>query len=169
MRTTLLLVAFLCFGSHAAGQTFGEITGRINDESGAGVPHAALTLTNTNTNAVRQTASTSDGDYSFPSVPPGIYDVTAEHPGFKIATSVDVEVQVQQTVRLELRLEIGEVNQTVQVEAAAGLLQAENATVGAVIANASVTELPLNGREYLNLVALTSNADTLSPAASQAQ
>lgn len=169
MRTTLLFAAILCYGIPALGQTFGEITGRVNDPSGAGVPNAVLTLTNTSTNAVRQTDSTSDGDYSFPSVPPGTYNVKAQHPGFKIETSLNLEVQVQQTVRLDLTLQVGQVSETVEVSANATLLQAENATIGTVISNESITELPLNGREYLNLVALTSNANTLSPAAGQSQ
>ena len=169
MRTTLLLGAILCSGLPVWGQTFGEITGRINDRSGAAVPDTVLTLTNTSNNAVRQTASNNVGNYAFPSVPPGFYNLKAEHPGFKIATNLNIEVQVQQTVRLDLTLEVGQVTESVEVSASADLLQAENSTVGTVIANTSITELPLNGREYLNLVALTSNANTLSPAAGQAQ
>jgi hypothetical protein len=169
MRTTLLLGALICSGLPALCQTFGEITGRVSDRTGAGVPDAAMTLTNTTTNAVRQTVSTTDGDYSFPSLPPGTYNVKAEHPGFKVETQVSIEVQVQQTVRIDFTLDVGQVTQSVEVSGTADLLQAENATVGTVISNASVTELPLNGREYLNLVALSSNANTLSPAAGQAQ
>ncbi len=169
MRTTLLFIAVVCFGLPVLGQTFGEITGRVNDPSGAGVPNAVLTLTNTSTNSVRQTDSTSAGDYSFPSVPPGTYNVKAEHPGFKVESSLNVEVQVQQTVRLDVTLQVGQVSETVEVSAAANLLQAENATLGSVISNTSIVELPLNGREYLNLVALNSNVNTLSPAAGQSQ
>jgi protocatechuate 3,4-dioxygenase beta subunit len=72
------LFAMLVFG-----QTFGEITGRVSDSSGAGVPGATITLTNINTNATRATNSTSAGDYTFPSVPPGFYTVKAEHSGFQ--------------------------------------------------------------------------------------
>ena len=169
MRTTWFVAVFSLSGLSLAGQTFGEITGRVSDPTGAGVPSSVLTLTNTNTNAVRQTDSVGDGFYTFPSVPPGIYNVKTEHPGFKVLTSNNVEVQVQQTVRLDFTLQVGEVSQSVEVSAAANLLQAENATLGSVIGNASITELPLNGREYLNLVALTSNANTLSPAAGQSQ
>jgi len=169
MRTMLFFGATLCFGLPVFGQTFGEITGRVNDPTGAAVPNAVLTLTNVSTNAVRQTASTGDGDYTFPSVPPGTYNVKAEHPGFKVEISHNVEVQVQQTIRLDLMLQVGQVSESVEVSATASLLQSENATVGTVITNASIAELPLNGREYLNLVALSSNVDTLSPAAGQAQ
>jgi hypothetical protein len=147
----------------------GEITGRVSDPSGAGVPDSALTLTSTATGAVRQANSGSDGFYSFPSLPPGFYTLKAEHPGFKVSTSNNVEVQVQQTVRLDFTLQVGQVSESVEVSANADLLQAENATLGSVVSNASIVELPLNGREYLNLVALNSNVNTLSPAAGQSQ
>ena len=169
MRTKLLLGAILCVGLPLSGQTFGEITGRVSDPSGAGVPNSVLTLTSTATNAVRQTDSGNDGFYSFPSVPPGIYNLKSEHPGFKTAAGSNIEVQVQQTVRLDLTLEVGQVSQSVEVRAMANLLQSENATLGTVVSNASIVELPLNGREYLNLVALNSNTNTLAPPAGQAQ
>ena len=69
----------------AFGQTFGEITGRISDSTGASVAGATVTLTNTNTNAVRTATSTDAGDYSLPSVPPGVYNVKVERQGFKAA------------------------------------------------------------------------------------
>jgi hypothetical protein len=169
MRTKLLLGAILCVGLPLLGQTFGEITGRVSDPSGAGVPNSVLTLASTATNAVRQTDSGNDGFYSFPSVPPGIYNLKTEHPGFKTATSNNIEVQVQQTVRLDFTIQVGEVSQSVEVRAMASLLQSENATLGTVVSNASIVELPLNGREYLNLVALNSNTNTLAPPAGQAQ
>jgi hypothetical protein len=152
----------------AFSQTLGEITGRVTDASSAGVPGATITLTSVATNAVRNTVSTGAGDYTFPSVPPGFYNVKAEHQGFKTATTNNVEVQVEQTVRLDLALQVGQVSESVEVSAQADLLQAENASVGTVIENKGVTELPLNGREYLNLVALAANVDTLSPSSGQA-
>ena len=129
---------------------------------------STITLTNRATNAVRTTVSTGAGDYTIPSVPPGFYDVKAEHQGFKTAASNNVEVQVQQTVRLDMALAVGQVSESVEVSAQADLLQAENASVGTVIENKGVTELPLNGRQYLNLVALSANVQTLSPSSGQA-
>jgi hypothetical protein len=164
-----LACAFLAFLSLPAfGQTFGEITGRVTDASSAAVPGATITLISVTTNGVRTTVSTDSGDYTFPSVAPGFYNIKAEHQGFKTATSNNVEVQVQQTVRLDLALPVGQVSESVEVSALADQLQAENASVGTVIENKGVTELPLNGREYLNLVALAANVDTLSPASGQA-
>jgi hypothetical protein len=102
-------------------------------------------------------------------VPPGVYNVKVEHPGFKTATSNNVEVQVQQSLRLDLTLQVGQISESIEVSATAALLQAENATVGTVVETKSITELPLNGREYLNLVTLAPNVSNLAPPAGQAQ
>jgi hypothetical protein len=163
-----LCVLWVSLAVAAYGQTFGEITGHLNDASGASLPGATITMTSTTTGAIRTAISTDAGDYSLPSVPPGVYRVKVEHPGFKAAVSNNVEVQVQQTVRLDFTMQLGQVNETVEVEGLADQLQAENATVGTVIENKGITELPLNGRGYLNLVALSPNTNTLSPSSGQA-
>ncbi|MBV9034493.1 MAG: carboxypeptidase regulatory-like domain-containing protein, partial [Acidobacteriaceae bacterium] len=165
--TTVCAVLVFC-ALPMAGQTFGEITGHVSDASGASVPQANISLTNTSTNALRTTVSTDSGDYSFPSLPPGTYNVRVERSGFKAEISRDVVVQVQQSVRLDFALQIGQLSQAVEVAAAADQLQAENATVGTVIGNKSIEQLPLNGRQYLNLVALAPNTNTLSPPSGQA-
>jgi hypothetical protein len=79
----------------AFSQTLGQVTGRITDASGAAVVAASVTLLNTATNAVRNTVSTEDGDYTFPSVPPGIYNVKAERPGFRVAAANHLELAVE--------------------------------------------------------------------------
>jgi hypothetical protein len=165
---TALCATLVTFAVAGYGQTVGEITGHLSDSTGASLPAAAITLTSLTTGAVRAAISTDAGDYSLPSVPPGLYRVKVEHPGFKAVISNNVEVQVQQTVRLDFTLQVGQVNETVEVEGLADQLQAENATVGTVIENKGITELPLNGRGYLNLVALSPNTNTLSPSSGQA-
>jgi Carboxypeptidase regulatory-like domain len=169
MRTKLFATVVFLSGLPLLAQTFGEITGRVSDASGAGVPDSTITLTNTSTNAVRQSQSGSDGIYSFPSLAPGVYNVRTEHAGFKSAMSNNVEVQVQQSVRLDLTLEVGQTSESIEVSAAADLLQSENATVGTVVETKSITELPLNGRQYLNLVTLAPNVSNLAPPSGQAQ
>jgi hypothetical protein len=161
-----VVVGFSVCGLYA--QTFGEVTGRVTDPSGAVIPGASVTLTNVNTSAARNVITAEAGTYTFPSIPPGSYRLRTELPGFKTAASETFEVQVQQTVRQDFVLQIGAVSDTVEVAATADLLQAETATVGAVVENKIITELPLNGRQYLGLVALVPNANTLSPAAGQA-
>ncbi len=154
--------------SPAFSQTFGEITGRISDPSGAAIAGAKIYLTNVATNAMRASVATGSGDYAFPDVAPGIYNIRVEQPSFKTASSSNVEVQVQQTVRLDFTLEVGQVTERVEVSASAEMLQAENVSLGTVIENQGVTELPLNGRNYLGLVGLAANTNTLSASSGQA-
>lgn len=149
-------------------QTLGEVTGRVVDSSGAAVPDANIAITNAATNVARSTVSNSSGDYTFPSLPPGAYNLKIERQGFKTVESTGIQVEVQQTVRLDFTLQIGQLSQTVAVDASAVQLQAENVTVGTVIDNKRIVELPLNGRNYLQLVSLTPNVTTLSPSAGQA-
>ena len=161
--STALLVNFCAFA-----QTGGDITGRVTDPTGSAVPGAAIALTSTATNAVRQTESNGDGLYTFAALPPGVYNLKVEHPGFKVANTTNVELQVQQTVRLDFTLQLGQVSETIEVSASAAMLQAENATVGMVIDNKVIVELPLNGRQYLNLVTLSPNVNNLAPPSGQA-
>src|SRR5437899_5925574 len=164
-----LALCFVLFGViPAMAQTFGEVTGRVTDPSGAVIPGAAVTLTNVNTNAVRNVVTTEAGAYTIPSVAPGFYRLRTELRGFKAAVSEPFEVQVQQVLRLDMVLQVGQISETIEVAATADLLQAETATVGAVVENKIITELPLNGREYLGLVAMSPNANTLAPRAGQA-
>src|SRR2546425_1426766 len=167
---TLLVVTVLAGLSACClyAQTFGEVTGRVTDPSGAVIPGASVTLSNVNTNAVRSVVSTETGAYTFPSVAPGPYRLRTELSGFKAALSEQFEVQVQQVLRLDVVLQVGQVSETIEVAATAELLQSETASIGAVIENKIITDLPLNGRQYLNLVALAPNVNVLSPSAGQA-
>jgi len=132
------------------------------------MPGAKITLTNVATNATRETVATGAGDYTFPSVAPGIYNIRVEQPSFRTATTSHVEVQVGQALRLDFTLEVGQVAETVEVSASAQMLQTENVSLGTVIETKSITELPLNGRNYLGLVNLSANANTYSSASGQA-
>ena len=166
VRVALIIASFSASALYA--QTFGEITGRVTDTSSAVMPGASITLRNTNTNAVRKAVSTDAGVYSFPSVPPGTYSLKTEVSGFKTWVIETFAVQVQQTVRIDPVMQVGQTNEQIEVSANLDLLQLESATLGTVIENRIVTELPLNGRQYLNLVALAPNVNVLSPAAGQA-
>jgi len=168
MKTRSFVAVLLLSGLSVIGQTLGDISGQVTDPSGAGVPSSVVTLTNPATNAIRTAETNETGLYTFTSVPPGAYSLKVEHPGFKTTTS-NVEVQVQQSVRLNLTLQVGQVSESVEVSATAALLQSENATVGSVVETKSIVELPLNGREYLNLVTLAPNVSNLAPPSGQAQ
>ena len=171
MKTKYVAWALVCLllGLPAFGQTFGEITGEVRDTSGANVPGVTVTITNAATNAVRTATSNDSGVYSFPSLAPGLYNLRAEKQGFKSAAAKQVEVQVQQTVRLDLDMTVGAVSETIEVSGTVTLLTTENATLGTVVENKRIIELPLNGRNYLQLVSLAPNTSTGFPSAGQAR
>ena len=152
----LVLLTVLVAGLLEA-QTLGTVTGEVKDSSGAAVAGATITVTNTATNGVRIVTTNDDGLYTIPALVPGMYDVKAEKQGFKSTTRTGVELQVQQTARIDFGLEVGQVSETIEVSGAAPLLTTENATVGTVIEQKRITDLPLNGRNFLSLVALSPN------------
>ncbi len=164
----VVLMAALAISVPALGQTFGEITGEIKDSSGAVVAGAAVTATNKATNATRTVTSNAAGVYSVPSLPPGAYSLKVEMQGFRAVTR-DIELQVQQTARIDVTLQVGTVTEVVEVSAGAALLTTENATVGTVIDNRRIVELPLNGRNFLQMVSLSPNVSFGFGNAGQAQ
>ena len=148
---TWFLLCAPCFA-----QTLGTITGEVRDSTGAVVPGATVTVTNQATNATRTTSSNGVGLFDFPALPPGTYRVKSELEGFRTATR-DVELQVQQTARVNFTLELGTLAETATVTGVSPLVETSNATIGTVIENRRIVELPLNGRNYLSLVALSPN------------
>jgi hypothetical protein len=142
-----------------SGQTSGEITGVVTDDSGAVVVNAAVSVTNPQTNFKRSTVTNATGNYAFPALLPGVYNVRAETQGFQAESRTGVELEVQQTARIDFQLHVGAVAETVEVQGGAPLLATENATVGTVIDNHRIVELPLNGRNFIQLVALSPNVN----------
>jgi len=167
-RLLTLLILLASWAGTARAQTQGGITGLVTDSSGAVVSGADVTVTNKATRATRKAATNSKGLYAVPSLPPGVYEFKVEQKGFKVAEIPEVKIDVQQTARLDVSLEVGTLGETVTVAGEAALLNTGSTTVGTVVENKVVTELPLNGRQYLNLVAQASNVNVLSPAAGQA-
>lgn len=139
------------------GQTLGTITGEVKDSSGASVDGTTVRVRNVATNGVRVAITNEAGAYTIPALVPGMYEVKAEKPGFKVAARSNIELQVQQTARVDFALEVGQVSESVEVTSALPLLTTENATVGTVIEQRRITDLPLNGRSFLSLVALSPN------------
>jgi hypothetical protein len=158
MRTSLLIFGLLCAAvATAPAQTVGEITGEVRDQSGANAPNAAVTATNVATNVARSTVTNSAGVYSFPGLTPGIYSVKASAEGFQTMVKSNIELQVQQTARVDFVLALGQSTQTIEVSATGALLSTEDATVGTVIEQRRIVDLPLNGRNFFSLVALSPN------------
>ena len=149
-------------------QTFGDISGEVRDPSAAAVSGATIKITNVATNATRTTESNDNGLYAFPALQPGNYTLHAEKAGFKSFNRTNLELQVQASVRVDVDMQVGAVSESVEVSAQSALLQTENATVGTVIENKRIVELPLNGRNVLQLVALAPNVSFGFPSAGQA-
>ena len=151
------LALLLCVATDVRAQTSGEITGLVTDTSGAAVSGAAVIVTNKATGATRRAVTNSGGLYAFPSLLPGVYELKVEHAGFKTALLDNITLEVQQTSRRDVTMEVGAVGETVTVTSEGALLNAENATVGTVIENKRIVDLPLNGRNFLQLVATAPN------------
>ncbi len=133
----------------------GSVTGIVTDATGAVVPEADVTVTNVDTNVSRVTASTNTGDYAVTGLLPGRYSVAVKKNGFRPATVSAFVLQVDQKARVDVALELGDVTQAVSVEGVAPLLESESSSVGQVIENRRVVDLPLNGRLFLDLTILT--------------
>ncbi|MEZ5356758.1 MAG: carboxypeptidase-like regulatory domain-containing protein [Bryobacteraceae bacterium] len=139
------------------GQTYGELAGTVSDSTGGLLGNVRIQVTNAATGAAREVRTTEAGVYAVPFLPPGRYDVSAELQGFKTLVRKGIDVQVDVRVRADLTLEIGALAETVEVTAATPLINSENAAVGTVIENRRIVELPLNGRNWLQMVALAPN------------
>jgi len=157
VQRLLLIAGLFLTATISWAQTAGEITGEVKDPSGASAPNATITATNKETNVARTTQTNSAGVYSFPAMIPGTYDIKAQASGFETTVVTNVLLQVQQTARVDFTLTVGQATQTVEVSAAGELLSTENATVGTVIEQRRITDLPLNGRNFFSLVALSPN------------
>src|ERR1051325_11111758 len=137
-------------------QTFtGGVSGEVKDSKAAVIPGVVLTLTNLDTNEGRTQVSNEHGLYTFAAVSPGRYRLEAEIRGFKRFVQEPIEVRVQQFVTLNPVLEIGEASQSVEVSGQLALLDASTSSLRQIVENRQITELPLNGRNTLALVALT--------------
>src|SRR5215475_10875313 len=154
---SLAFALLLLSATKGSPQTSGEITGLVTDPSGAAVAGATVTVANKATGATRKVVTSSEGLYAFPSLLPGVYELKIEHQGFKTAVLDNITLEVQQAARRDVTMEVGAVGETVTVTSAGALLNAENATVGTVIENKRIVDLPLNGRNFLQLVSTAPN------------
>ena len=166
-RTFLLAVAALiCLSLGLLAQVeTARIIGTIKDAAGALVPGARITITNTQTNQSFTTESRGDGTYESVPVRIGAYKVTAERTGFQRTVRDGIVLQIQQTVVVDLALEVGQVTQEVFITASAPLLTLTDATQGQVIDNKKIVDLPLNGRDYIQLALLSAGANQSAPGA----
>jgi len=153
--TFLAILAPLYYGSIASGQdATGRITGVIYDQSGGVIAGAHLTVTNVATQTSRNTISDSAGFYQVLLLPIGYYTVSVDHRGFKSVTTGQSKLEINQTLKIDLKLEIGSTTDTVTVESNTGTVETINPTLGSTVSDRAVQDMPLNGRNALDLVAL---------------
>jgi len=132
----------------------GSITGLITDQAGAAVPGVTVTVTNVATNVPRVVVSSGDGVYAAASLAPGTYRLDVDLQGFKPIRREGVRVATGETVRLDFNLAVGNLQEQITVTADAPILRAATPSLGMVVPNEAVTQVPLNGRTFINLAAL---------------
>jgi len=164
LRFALFLSALLAVPILQAQVATGQINGTVTDRTGASVPGARVTLTNQATRVAEQRQTNANGYFVFINVQPGEYVMSVEATGFKTTQVPAFQIAVNQTMTENLTLDVGGVNQTVEVTAQAPLLQASTANLGTVISEKAVKELPLNGRNFTQLMILTPGANPVSTA-----
>lgn len=134
------------------------VVGHVADPSGAAIVGAKITATNAGTAVAASTVTTGDGNFTLPFLQPGSYNVTVEATGFASGVRRDVKLDVDQTANFDFVLQVGSTRETIEVSGTAPLLQTQTAGVGQEIENKTVVTLPLNGRDYTQLVTLSAGA-----------
>jgi hypothetical protein len=144
-----------------AGQA--ELTGEVRDGAGAGIAKAAVIVTRTETGDITTTTSGKDGAYTVTNLRPGLYALTVEAPSFRRFMQEGVRLTTGERIRLDVALTVGEVNEEVKVTADASLLRTETSSLGQVIPNRRIVDLPLNGRNFFSLITLAPGVATPPP------
>ena len=150
---TALTVLLLCVPAFSQGNA-GRISGTIMDQTGGAIAGATVTVTDTQRGVSRTLITDQSGAYSAPNVIPGTYTVKAEAKGFKTIQRENVLVQISQDIRVDATLQPGEQQQTITVTEAIPMVETTNASLGGTVTNQTINELPLNGRNYQNLLSL---------------
>ncbi len=163
LMSKLLNLALLCAALLPAQQITGTVTGIAMDKTGAVVPGVDIKITNLQTNVSRETTTDGSGAFSIPFLPAASYSLTATAKGFRTFQVDSFGLQVGQTARLDLSLELGDVAQTMSVSGNVVALQTESASVGAVISAEQIVDLPLNGRNFIQLAQLIPGVNPGTP------
>jgi hypothetical protein len=150
-------LSVFCFCPSVQGQETNSagIVGRVTDATQAGIPAASVVVTNTGTNAQRSTLTNEVGEFSVPNLAPARYQVKVEKQGFQSAVVEPFELRIGEIVRRSVALTVGGVSESVMVQAEAPLMQTDTGTVGQVIDQKKMLDLPLNGRNLVQLAALS--------------
>jgi hypothetical protein len=154
-RAITLFAIVLVAGPASYAQSTATLSGSVTDPSGAVVPHVQVTVRGLTTGIDRVATSDSEGNYTIPSLQPGNYSVSVQASGFADYKLASVTLQVDQSVTVDVKLGLASTGEVVQVQGAAPILDAQTITVGQVIDQKTVQEIPLNGRHFLDLTNLT--------------
>ena len=158
-QSLALSAVLLCPLPLFAQTTTADILGTVTDATGAVIPNATVTVVNLDTHDQRTATTNGSGDYQFTLLPVGRYTVTVKETGFKTASTSNLAVEAGDRARSDVKLETGGESETVTVEAQTPLLQADNATVSSTVTAKAVQDLPLNGRNFVQLVQLVPGAN----------
>ncbi len=156
MRSLLTRLGFILWASLAAlAQDSGVITGSVRDNSGAAIPNATVTSSNESGTLSRTTVSNSDGEYSVPGLPAGIYDLTITASGFRTFEAKGVVLRVAQKARVDATLAVGSVSESVTVQGeGAAQVETQSSEVAGTITGAQIAKLQMNGRVFTSLLGL---------------
>ncbi|MBL8222044.1 MAG: TonB-dependent receptor, partial [Bryobacterales bacterium] len=150
----LLFGSLFVFSSVLFGQN-AQITGRVSDSLEAVITEADVSATNVATQVVRRTVTNERGLYAIPSLPPGVYQITVSKAGFRTETRTNLQLIVDQTATRDFVLQVGAVTEKIEVNAQAALMDEQTSSLGQLIDNAKIQNIPLNGRSAFRLVQLT--------------
>ncbi|HTM50812.1 MAG TPA: carboxypeptidase-like regulatory domain-containing protein, partial [Bryobacteraceae bacterium] len=165
IRTALALAAMFSFHTGLRAQvSTASINGTVRDSSSAAIPGASLTLHNVATGVDMNSSTNGAGEYAIVNIPPGQYTLRAGKPGFQAAQQSGLSLAVNQTATYDLTLQVGSAEQTVTVSAEVSTIESSTAELGTVVGTAAVNDLPLNGRNFTQLLALTPGASPINTA-----
>jgi hypothetical protein len=159
----LLILSLVLLSTVAYGQDTGSIVGTVTDQSGSAVPNAQVTITNTDTGIVRATTTNATGSFAARELSFGHYSVRVEAPGFKQFDRTGITLAVNDTIRADASLQVGQAKESVTVEANAVQVQADTNEVSKTITASEVADLATNGRNIIQLAALVPGADSNLP------
>jgi hypothetical protein len=160
----LAVLAIFCSTTATVAQdTSATILGNVTDPSGAAVPKAEVTVTNTATNVSVVIQTTDSGAYTVPQLLPGTYSITIKVPGFETTSIPNLQVSAGDRRRADAALVVGAANETVEITTTAPVLQTDTSSIGSNVTARAVQDLPLNGRNFISLVQITPGAAEASP------
>ncbi|MBV9760705.1 MAG: TonB-dependent receptor [Acidobacteriaceae bacterium] len=171
LKTVVAAIAFVTLSCPAmfAQDVTGKVTGTVTDPSGGVVAGAKVTVTAKATGTAHETTSDASGTYQVLQLPIGIYSVTAEAPGFqRITIDSQTPLEINQTLRIDIHLQVGKLSSAVTVESSASMVETENQTVMQTVTGQAIYELPLNGRDTLDLLKTQPGVTPTNPDSSAA-